>query len=357
MTVDTGFTQQNLLIARLDFRGAGFQEERLRAVYDELLDRIRHQPGVENAAHVRNVPVGGSFSNRNIVIDGKKQKGDINFNPVSDRYFATMGSALLAGRDFDRRDAATAPKVAIVTEAFARQYFGGQNPVGRTFLMDVSPGAPQPSYEIVGLARDSKYADLRDRFEPLIHVPAAQNDQPISGQRFIVRSRGPLTNISSAVASLARDVHPSIVVSFQTMQSQLEESILRERLMARLSGFFGGLAAVIAMIGLYGVMSYTVARRRNEIGIRMALGADRRQVVRMIMGDAGVLLAIGLGIGTLTSLGAARAARAMLFGVTPHDPATLVGAAGALAAVSALASYLPALRASHLEPTVALRDE
>jgi predicted permease len=357
MTVDAGFTQQNLLITRLDFRRAGFQEERLRAVYDDLLDRIRHQPGVEEAAHVRNVPVGGSFSNRNIVIDGKKQKGDINFNGVSDRYFTTMGSALLAGRDFDQRDAATAPKVAIVTEAFAREFFGGQNPVGRTFQMDVPPGEPQPSYEIVGLARDSKYADLRDRFEPLIHVPAAQNDQPIAGQRFIVRARGPLTNVSSAVASLVRDVHPMIVVNFQTMQAQLEDSILRERLMAKLSGFFGGLAALIAMIGLYGVMSYTVARRRNEIGIRMALGADRTQVVKMIMGDAGVLLAIGLGIGTLSSLGAARAASALLFGVQPHDPATLAMAAGTLAAVAALASYLPALRASRLEPTVALRDE
>ena len=357
MTVDAGFTQQNLLIARLDFRRTGFPEARLRSVYGELLDRVRHEPGVEEAAHVRNVPIGGSFSNRNIVIDGVKQKQDINFNSVSDRYFTTMGNALLSGRDFDRRDTETEPRVAIVTESFARVFFGGQNPVGRTFRMDEPPGKPQPAYEIVGLARDSKYAELREPFEPLIYVPAAQNEQPISAARFIVRSRGPLTNLVSAVTSLARDVHPTIVVNFQTMQSQLEDSVLRERLMATLSGCFGGLAATIAMIGLYGVMSYTVARRRNEIGIRMALGADRSEVVRMVMREAGTLLAAGLIVGTLSAIVAARSASALLFGLQAHDPATLAMAALALTLVAALASYLPALRASRLEPTEALREE
>ncbi len=357
MTVDAGFTQQNLLIARLDFRRTGFPEERLRSVYGELLDRVRHEPGVEDAAHVRNVPIGGSFSNRNIVIGGVKQKQDINFNSVSDRYFTTMGNALLSGRDFDRRDTEAEPKVAIVTESFARVFYGGQNPVGRTFQMDEPPGKPQPAYEIVGLARDSKYAELREPFEPLIYVPAAQNEQPIAAARFIVRSRGPLTNLVSTVMSLAREVHPTIVVNFQTMQSQLEDSVLRERLMATLSGFFGGLAATIAMIGLYGVMSYTVARRRNEIGIRMALGADRSEVVRMVMREAGTLLAAGLIVGTLSAIAAARSASALLFGLEPHDPATLAMAALALTLVAALASYLPALRASRLQPTEALREE
>jgi ABC-type antimicrobial peptide transport system permease subunit len=163
--------------------------------------------------------------------------------------------------------------------------------------------------------------------------------------------------VTSAIVAVTRDTHPAIVLEFQTMQSQVTNSLIRERLMATLSGFFGGLAALIATIGLYGVVSYTVARRRNEIGIRMALGADRRQVVRMIMREAGLLLGAGLIVGTLTALAAARAATTLLFGLQPHDPATFLAAALSLAAVATLASYVPAVRASRLEPTAALREE
>jgi ABC-type antimicrobial peptide transport system permease subunit len=268
-----------------------------------------------------------------------------------------MGGALVAGRDFDRHDTRTAPSVAIVTESFARVFFDGKNPVGRTFQIDEAPGTPRPSYEIVGLARDSKYTDLRDAFEPLLYVPAAQDDLSPVFARFVVRSTLPLASVTSSIARLARGVAPVTVVKFRTMESQVKDSLVRERLMATLSGSFGGLAALIAMIGLYGVMSYSVARRRNEIGIRMALGADRRDVVRMVMREAATLLAAGLMVGTLAALAAAGSARTLLFGVQPHDPATLVISAGSLAIVAALASYLPALRAARLEPTEALREQ
>jgi len=172
-----------------------------------------------------------------------------------------------------------------------------------------------------------------------------------------VRSRLPLTQATSTIAALAREVHPSIVVEFRTMQSQVRDSLLRERLMATLSGFFGALAALIATIGLYGVMSYMVARRRNEIGIRMALGADRREVISMVMREAGRLLGAGVLVGLLASVVAARAASTLLFGLSPGDPLTLLMAAGVLGAVAMVASYLPALRASRLEPTEALREE
>jgi putative ABC transport system permease protein len=269
-----------------------------------------------------------------------------------------MSSALLAGRDFDQRDTQAAQRVAIVTESFARVFFGGQNPVGRTFQIDEPPDQPRPIYQVVGFAHDSAYENLRDPFEPLAYIPAAQDERPpVQALRLVVRSTAPLSSVTSAIVALVREVHPAIVVEFQTMQSQVKNSLIRERLMATLSGFFGGLAALIAMIGLYGVMSYTVARRRNEIGIRMALGADRREVVRMIMREAGLLLAAGLVVGTLSALAAARAASTLLFGLQPHDPATFITAAASLAAVAALASYLPALRASRLEPTEALREE
>jgi putative ABC transport system permease protein len=356
-TLDAGFTRQQVFVATLDFRRSGVPGERLRVSTAELLDRLRGTPGVESAAQVRNVPIGGSFSNRNIVIDGVARPEDVNYNSISDRYFSTMGKALLAGRDFDRRDSATAPRVAIVTESFARVFFNGANPIGRTFQIEEVPGKPRPAYEIVGFARDSKYNDLRDPFEPLIYVPVAQDEMVATWARLMVRSRATGSVVASAVTALARQVHPASVVAFRTLESQVNDSLARERLMATLSGVFGGLAALLATIGLYGVMSYMVARRRNEIGIRMALGADRRNVLRMVLREAGVLLIAGLAVGTALSIAAARTAATLLFGLRPGDPATLALAAGGLGIVAMLASYLPALRASRLEPTEALREE
>jgi putative ABC transport system permease protein len=357
VTLEAGFKSENLLIAALNFQRTGIPEARLGSAFDQLLDRLRHEPGVEDAARARNVPLGGSFSNRTLVIDGTKRKENVNFSWISARYFRTVRSTLLAGRDFDQRDTPAAQPTAIVTESFARVFFSGQNPVGRTFQIDEAPGRPQPVYEIVGFAQDSKYGDLRDPFEPLVYVPAGQNEPESTTFRLVVRSRLPLSSVTSAITSLASAANPAIVVNFRTMQSQLEDSLLRERLMALLSGFFGGLAALIAMIGLYGVMSYSVARRRNEIGIRLALGADRGDVVRMVMREAGWLVASGLVTGTLAALTAARSARALLFGLEPHDPATIVAAAVSLSVIAAIASYVPAWRASRLEPTEALREE
>jgi predicted permease len=357
VTLDAGFTQENLVVATFDFRRAGESEERLRSRFGALLERLRHAPGVQDAAQVRNVPIGGSFSNRNVIIDGVKSKEDVNYNSVSDHYFSTMGTTLLAGRDFERQDVMAAPRVAIVTELFARVLLNGANPIGRTFQIDGPPDTPRPLYQIVGVARDSKYDDLRKAFVPLIFVPAAQDDLAATTARVVVRSSAPVAQVTAVVTALAHDVHPTSVITFRTMESQVKDSLLRERLIATLSGFFGGLAALLATIGLYGVMSYMVARRRNEIGIRMALGADRAEVIRMVMREAGVLLAAGIGVGLLLSIAATRAATTLLFGLRPGDPATLAMAAGGLGLVAMLASYLPALRASRLEPTEALREE
>jgi putative ABC transport system permease protein len=245
-----------------------------------------------------------------------------------------MRTPFLAGRDFDSRDTPSSARVAIVTESFARVFYGGQNPVGRIFQIDEAPGDPRPMFEIVGLARDSKYGDVRESFEPLMFMPAAQDDQPAGTLRLLVRAKPPIANATAAVTALARDVHPSIIATFRTLESQVRDTLLRERLMAALSGLFGALAAIIAMIG-----------------------ADRGDVVRMVMAETGALLAAGLGVGTLLALAAARAAAALLYGLKPYDPATLLMAIAALSAVAALAGYVPARRASRLEPTVALRQE
>ena len=357
-TLDAGFAKDHLLVAEMNFRHAGMTSDRLAPAYRDLLERARRVSGVESAAQVRNVPIGGSFSTRDIIVDGVSRTEPSNYNSVSDRYFQTMGIALIAGRDFEERDVAAAPKVAIVSESFARVYFSGANPLGRTFQVDAAPGVQRPTYTIVGLARDTKYNDLRQPFAPEFYTPAVQDPQyPLRSLNIAIRSSQPIERVTAAIAALAREENPTIVVDFRTMASQFHDSLVRERLMATLSGFFGGLAALIAAIGLYGVMSYTVARRRNEIGVRIALGADRRQVVRMVMGEAGALLAAGLAIGIPAALAVTRFASALLFGVTPYDPATLAAAAVGLALVTALASYVPALRASRLEPIQALREE
>jgi putative ABC transport system permease protein len=357
LTLDAGFRQDGILVTNLDLRRAGIPEGRRTALYEDITDRIRRLPGVTDAAQAYIVPVSGSGWNNNVVIDGKKRKENVNFNRVSDHYFKTIGTPLLAGRDFDGRDTLGGPNVAIVTESFARLFFGGRNPVGQTFQVDEAPGRPQPVYQIVGFAKDSKYGDLRDEFEPLVFFASGQDLHPDPGLQVVVRSSAPLTQITGSIGAAMRDVNPTIIVQYQTMATQVKNSLLRERLMATLSGFFGALAALIAMIGLYGVMSYSVMRRRNEIGIRMALGADRSEVVRMVMREAAGLLGVGLIIGVASALAATRTASALLFGLQPHDPATLVIAAAALATIALAASYVPALRASRLEPTMALRED
>src|SRR3989442_1711905 len=330
-------------------------------IFEDITSRVAALPGIQSAAQAFIVPVSGSGWNNSIVINGAKPKSAVvNFNSVSANYFRTMATPILMGRDFDdRHDTLTSEKVAIVTESFVKKYFAGQNPIGQTFQIEEPPGAPRPLYQIVGVAKDMKYTDLREAFGPIGFFPAAQGDPTDTSpfMQIVLRSNAPMNSITSQVSAAVTQVNASIILRFQTMKDQVRESLLRERLMATLSGFFGALAGLIATIGLYGVMSYMVARGRNEIGIRMALGADRRDVVRMVMREAGLLLGAGLVVGGVMAVMAARAASTLLFGLQPGDPSTLAMSAVALAAAAMLASYLPALRASRLEPTEALREE
>jgi putative ABC transport system permease protein len=357
MTLDAGFQQDGILVVSMDLRRTGIPEDRRNAVFAEITSRLAALPGVASAAQAYIVPVSGSGWNNNIVIDGKKYTENVNINSVSPHYFRTMGTPVLAGRDFDERDAPGADKTAIVTQAFARKYFPDTNPLGRSFQIDEAPGRPQPLYRIVGIVKDTKYTDLREEMTPLAFFDAAQEEKPDPFLQVVLRSSAPLASITPSVTAALDAVNRKIIVQFQTLPTMIRDSLMRERLMATLSGFFGALAALIATIGLYGVMSYTVARRRNEIGIRMALGADRRDVVRMVMREAGALLVAGVVVGTALAIAAARTAATLLFGLHPGDPATLAIAAGGLGAIAMLASYVPALRAARLEPTEALREE
>ncbi|HEY6049695.1 MAG TPA: FtsX-like permease family protein, partial [Thermoanaerobaculia bacterium] len=229
--------------------------------------------------------------------------------------------------------------------------------VGRSFMVPARNGSPDRTYQIVGFVKDAKYIDLREEFTPIVFVPDAQDDDPGLNMRAVIRSDLPAGEVVTAVKRVAAERAPAAILGFREFRTILREALLREQLMAILSGFFGALAALLAMIGLYGVISYLVARRRNEIGVRIALGASRGDILRMVMREAGVLLAIGLAVGLVLSIAAATTARGFLFRLSPGDPATLAAGAALLALVSAAASLLPARRAAAVDPMQALRVE
>jgi hypothetical protein len=268
-----------------------------------------------------------------------------------------MGTTLIAGRDFDDRDTLTSPKVAIVNEAFAKTFFGGANPVGRSFRYEAGAGEEDPVFQIVGLVKNTKYYQLREDPLEIGFFPITQEARPGAAANYVIRASGSIGVVMRSLTSAIGEVSPTISIEFRPMSRQIKESLLRDRLMATLSGSFGLLAGLLATLGLYGVISYMVARRRNEIGVRIALGADRGRVIGMVLREAGLLLAVGLAVGLLLAVWAARAAATLLFGLQPHDPVTLISAALLLAAVALAASYGPARRAAALEPMQALRDE
>jgi putative ABC transport system permease protein len=356
LTLDPGFRQDGILLAFADLTPLRLAKERRETFNQELIDRLKTIPGVESAAANSVTPISDSSWTKNVLVGGER-KGTTLLNRVTPGYFNTLDIALLAGRDFDEHDDASSPLVAVVNEMFVEKILDGANPIGATFRLNANAGEEAQAYEIVGLVKNTKYRELRDELQPIAYFPALQDDDPDNGVLVVVRASGSIDAILPAVKDTISKLSPAIPMRFRVFRRQILESLIKERLMATLSGFFGFLAVLLATVGLYGVMSYMVARRRNEIGIRMALGAGRGNVVAMVLSEAGWLVGIGLAAGIALALAAARAASGMLFGLEPNDPATLLMAAGGLAAVAILASYLPARRAANLDPTVALREE
>jgi predicted permease len=347
MTTEMGFQPEGILTVGVDYTGAQYPKERRLPLDSELRERLAAAPGVVSAAQVDFTPVSGSGWNDDIGPDGAPAAASgkqANFNRVSPGYFHTMGTRLIAGREFDDHDNLGAFKVAIVNEVFARKFFSGANPVGRTFRLEAPAGQPEPLYQIVGLVSNTKYYRLREDFVPIGFFPIAQDKEPGSGATFVLRVQGSPGSVMKAAKAAIAEVNSSMNLSFRSLSGQLEDSLLRERLIATLSGGFGLLAELLATLGLYGVISYTVGRRQSEIGVRMALGADRASVIRLVLREAIVLLAVGLVAGTLIVLWAGRAAATLLFGLKPYDPVTLITAAALLTGVALAASYVPARR-------------
>ena len=358
LTLDAGFRRDHILSIRTDYTRVRVPREQRAEFRRELLEQVRAVPGVTAAASAVIVPLGGDFWNDYIHIEGTEiQRKEANFNRVSPGYFGTMGTAFLAGRDFDDRDAGGSEPVAIVTETFARTFLPGQNPIGRAVQIEqeAMSGVVQ-RFRIVGVVKDTKYGDLREDFSPIVYLPMGQDEQARHGMAILVRSDLPLATLLPSLTSAIAGVSPDISMTFQPFREILRDGLTRERLMASLSAFFGFLAAILAMVGLYGVVSFMVVRRRNEIGVRLALGATRRNILALVLREAGMLLAIGLAIGTVLAIAAATLARSLLFGLQPSDPLTIAMAALGLAVVAAAASVLPARRAAALDPVDALRE-
>jgi putative ABC transport system permease protein len=357
-TLNVGFQQTGILVTSVDFTRLQLPEERYTEYKRDLVKRVQAIPGVESAAHAMLVPFGGSTWNDNVINEGSDQDAGVAWeNFLGPGYFKTVGTPLLAGRDFDDRDTAISVKVVIVNQAFARKILKVADPLGKRFRIHEAPGKPRPLYEVVGVTADNKFQDMHEEFLPFMYFPSTQEEKPSPDDQILIRSSLPLTSLIGSMKETIADVNPSIDLEFLVFKTRIQNSLLQDQLMATLSGFFGFLAALLAAIGLYGVMSYMVIQRTKEIGIRMAIGAERFDVLRMILREATVLTVTGLVIGTGLALGAAQAAKSLLFGLKPRDPLTLVMAVVTLSAVAALASFLPAYRASKLDPLTALRYE
>jgi predicted permease len=355
MTFDPGMREDGITIAFIGFERSPVAPDHYGEFRRELLDEVRSAPGVLGAATTTFVPlVGGNWSH--LVRVGSVDWWS-RFAAVSPGYFQTMGIPLLRGRDFNQSDTGISPRVAVVNLTFVRQCLGGADPIGKTLRTKPEPGYPSVAYEIVGVIPDTQYNDLRGETPPMTFVPASQ--YPVQGAwcaMMIHSSLAPAMAVAGIKQRIA-EKHPEIVVEFSELRTRIRDGLVRERLMAILSGFFGALAVLMAMVGLYGVISYIVARRRKEIGIRMAVGAQRGQVIGIVMREAGRMVAIGVAAGTALALFAARGAGSLLFGVKPYDPSTLVAAAALLATIAALASFVPARGATKVDPMVTLRHE
>ncbi len=358
--VDPGFRVTNLIRFAVNPALSGYNAERIHAFYAQAQQRLEALPGVESASLAAVGVLEGDDWTQTITIEGYQAKENENtepyFNSIAPRYFKTLGMGLKEGRDFDERDHIRAPKVAIVNETFVRRYFGGRSPLGFHIGMGRGPNV-KLDHEIVGVVADAKYEQLREETPCQVFVCSAQAASPTS-RVFYVRSLLETSRTFTAVRNEMRNLDADVpLFDLLTMEDQLDRSLSLERLVTYLSTAYGLLASLLAVMGLYGVTAYGVARRAREIGIRMALGAESADVVRMVLREVLVLASIGIAVALPASWWLTQLVRSQLFGIEPHNPTTILAAALALLAVAALAGVAPALRASRVNPVTVLRYE
>jgi predicted permease len=366
--VDTGFEQDHTLAVEFrDHASQTLPAERKRAFQQTLTDEIRSVPGVAAAASSTHVPLSGSMWSHFFRVvgaaDGERKAS--RFAYVSRGYFETLGIPLRSGRAFDDRDNGKSGRVLLVNESFVRSHLRGQPPIGSMLRTIAEPGFPEATYEVIGVVGDTKYADLREEncwcdtasgsMAPIAYVPIGQIPSPYAWAPVIVRASGPPAAVTSLIARRVRRLDPAIAIRFVELKALVRERLVRERMVAWLAGAFGFLAMTLVVVGLYGIVAYRAATRRNEIGIRLSLGSTRAQIAGLVLRDNVWLIGAGLAIGLPLAVAATRSADALLFGLAATDVPTVVTATSVLVAAGLLAAFVPAWRAAQTRPDVALR--
>jgi putative ABC transport system permease protein len=361
---DLGFDRDPILLVNIDARRTAPKTEQLVGMVERSLEAVAAVPGVERAAASTLTPVSHMGWNDTFELPDSsgselsERERTIWINSVTPGFFATYGTRLLAGRDIERTDRMGSPDVIVVNQAFARKYTNGQSPLGHVVREIERPDHKPRSFTIVGVVADAVYDSPRDEMPPTLYRPMTQavDDLPPDVNIAVRARNGSAALLIKGVAAAVGQVDGQATLRFRLLATQVASDLVRERLLAILSGFFGALALIVAGIGLYGMTSYAVGRRRTEIGIRMALGADAAGVVRLVLGRVATLLALGIGIGTVISLWASRFVGSLLYGVGPRDPISVAAAALVLAGIGALAAWLPARQAARVDPATVLRE-
>jgi predicted permease len=359
---NVGFDRRNILLFTIDATQAGYSADRLSAFYERLRKSIESIPGVRSASFSRHGLINSGIGMVGFSLQGFPPKpgrgdnGSVHVNYVGPEFFETFGIPPLLGRTIREQDTATSPMIAIVNHAFAQEYLEGQNPIGhRCGFGDQKTSS---DIMIVGLVGDSRYGKLRDNPPPTLYVPYYQHMKELDAVNFSLRTAGDPKDWIDGVGRTVRGIDRNLpIFDVKTEVEEINQATLQERLFAQLSGFFGILALALSSIGLYGMISYAVLRRTSEIGIRIALGAEKSKIVQMVLGEAMILAVLGIAVGAPVAFALSRLVASLLYGVRPTDPLTVVLATLALLFVGFLAAYLPARRASRIQPVIALRYE
>ena len=354
--VDTGFGKENVLLASLNPALNGYTPERSANFYNELLARTRALPGVKHASLATDSPLSGSWDQEGIVVEGyTPREGEFmgcDETTVSPDYFKTLEVPLLAGRDFNEQDRLESPKVAIVNEKMAKKYFGTTDVLGKRIGLDKTPDTT-----IVGVVKDMQYVNLRRDFKSHFYLPTTQEKVLLNLTLHVKTDTDPKV-VAESLRTELKAIDPHLpLYNIKTLSTEIDDSLVQERLVTWLSTAFGLLATLLTALGLYGVLTFSVARRTREIGIRVALGAQRRDVFKLIMMRGVLLLGVGVVVGVGASMAFSRLLKSLLFGVTPQSVATLVFVSLGLIAVALVACWIPARRATKVDPLVALRYE
>jgi len=354
--LDTGFDRNNVLLASVNPSLNGYSADQSRNFFNELLDRTRALPGVTAASLATDSPLSGGRDRNGIVVEGYTPREDermsVDVTYVSPDYFKTLNIPLSSGRDFNAQDAIGSPPVVIINEKMSQYFFPGQNPIGKRIGLD-----KLPDRTIVGVVKDAKYVSLREPMNRHFYTPIMQ-EKNLFGLALQVRASSDAESIASAVRNQVRELDPHLpLYDIKTLAAEIDQSLVQERLVTWLTTSFGVLATLLVVIGLYGVLSFSVVRRTREIGIRVALGAQRRDVFLMVMKHGMILVFAGAVVGVAVSVAVSRLISGLLFGISPTNVITFAIAAIGLIAVALLACYIPARRATRVDPLVALRYE